>query len=182
MSNDNEMSRRAHWPQIGDLAHLLHSQTIGGDPSGGVKTGRVEQTSDAVVLTADYFETPFGSAPRQCTFTYRILLPFAIDFTVAEASGHVMHAYNIPCPISAYESRVFQVIKLSSVEELSSNAEIQRAAIAGFDAINQEDIQVLKELAVPDMPLDQHHEIHLPVDNVCGAYRGRLLDMGLGQR
>jgi len=166
-----------------DLAHLplVHRRTLGGDPDGFVKPGHVEQRPDAVLLTTDYIETPEGGTPRPCKFIYRIVLPFAIDFTVHGEGEHVMHAFNIPCPISAHESRVFQLIKIAAAESLEASLEIQRNMVSFFDVINQEDLDVLKELVLPDLPLDQHHEIHLPVDNICGAYRMRLRELGLGR-
>lgn len=167
-----------------DLGHLpiVHATTLGGDKSGAVKPGRVELAADSVVLEADYVETPTGSPPRPCKFTYRVTLPFAIDFTVRDPSNDVMHAYNIPSPVSAHRSMVFQIIKILPREAgPPSDARVQQAAIDVFTAINQQDIDVLAGLVLPDMPLDQHHEIHLPVDNICGAYRSKLRELGLGR-
>ena len=52
--------------------------------------------------------------------------------------------------------------------------------IEGLDAVNIEDIEVLQHLALPDLPLNTHFEVHLPVDNVSYAYRERLVALGLG--
>ena len=40
---------------------------------------------------------------------------------------------------------------------------------------------VFQHLAVPDLPLDARHEVHLPVDNISHAYRQRLREFGLRQ-
>ncbi len=160
-----------------DLAHLpfVHANTLGGDPNLPMKPGQVEQTDDEVVLTAQYVETPPNSPPRPCTFIYRMIIPFAIDFTVKDESPHQMRGYNMPSPVNAHQSKVFQIIRF-----LPDETSKQRAAAAGFGEINAEDMRVLATLRMQDMPLDQHHEIHLPVDNICGAYRAKLRGLGLG--
>jgi phenylpropionate dioxygenase-like ring-hydroxylating dioxygenase large terminal subunit len=166
-----------------DLGHLplVHARTIGGDADGRVAPGRVEQTEDAVVLKTDYLERPFGGEPRPCTFTYRVVLPFAIDFSVRDQTPYVMHAYNIASPATAYESVVFQILKILPHSASGQSAQLQQAAVDFFGIINQEDINILAGSMLQDLPLDQHHEIHLPVDNICGGYRARLRELGLGR-
>jgi phenylpropionate dioxygenase-like ring-hydroxylating dioxygenase large terminal subunit len=166
-----------------DLGHLplVHATTLGGDVDGRVAPGQVRQTKDAVILEADYIERPFGGEPRPCTFIYRIVLPFAIDFTVRDNSPYTMHGYNVASPTSAYESSVFQILKILPEDAAGASAKLQQSAVDFFGLINQEDINVLAGLTLGDLPLEQHHEIHLPVDNICGAYRARLRELGLGR-
>jgi hypothetical protein len=113
-----------------------------------------------------------------CLFTYRIVLPFAIEFVTQAINdaNHIMEACNIPAPVSAHECRVFQIVKRAGGRESMDRL------LNGLTVVNGQDIAILDGLMIQDMPLDQHHEIHLPVDNVCNAYRSRLRDLGLGQR
>lgn len=160
-----------------DIAHLpfVHAATLGGDQAAAIKPGRIEQQADGVVMRANYVETSHGV--RHCTYTYRVVLPFAIEFKV-EVDGDpdfLLESCDLPSPISAHQCKVFQILRYRGTPE-------EREGLArGLAAVNQEDIVVLSAMTVPDLPLDQHHEIHLPVDNISNAYRGRLRDLGLGQ-
>lgn len=160
-----------------DLAHLpvVHQATLGNDPAMPVEPGRVVQNDNGVSLHAAYVERPFGGEPRTCEYTYTIILPFTIDFTVMDDTGHAMKLYDVVAPTSAYSCRVFQFMK--DTRDVDEN---HRQLIEGLDAVNVEDIGILENLALPDLPLNAHFEIHLQVDNVAHAYRKRLVRMGLG--
>lgn len=163
-----------------DLAHLplVHANTLGGDPTRALKPGRIEETNDAVILHANYVESNRDGSDRPSTFRYRVVLPFAVDFTTAADADpdHAMKSVNIPSPTSAHESLVFQITLMPG-----STDEQKQGLITMLDRVNQEDIVMLRGLATADMPLDHKHEIHLPVDNICHAYRKRLRDLGLGR-
>jgi len=161
-----------------DLGHLpvIHSKTLGGDCTKPIQPGRVEHSDDAVSLIANYVENPFGGEPRVCQYTYRVVLPFAVDFNVQDETGHDMKLLDIASPRSAHECRVFQMML-----DTSDVDEHHRALIEGLDAVNLEDIGILEQLMEVDLPLNQKHEIHLPVDNISHAYRERLRELGLGR-
>ena len=161
-----------------DIGHLpvVHAKTLGGNLGAPVAPGKVTHTDEAVILTANYVESPFGGDPRPCEYVYKIVLPFAVDFTVRDETGHDMKLYDIASPRSAHECRVFQfMIDTRHVDEH------HRALIEGLDAVNVEDIRVLAELVHNDLPLNQKYEIHLQVDNIAHAYRERLRNLGLGR-
>lgn len=160
-----------------DLGHLpvVHSATLGNDATMPVNPGRIVQHDDGVALHANYVERPFGGAERACRYIYRVILPFAIDLTVDDETGHSMKLYDIVTPQSAHECRVFQFMK--DTRHVDEN---HRQLIEGLDAVNLEDIGILENLAMPDLPLNQHFEIHLQVDNISHAYRERLVRLGLG--
>lgn len=160
-----------------DLAHLpfVHATTLGGDPRGELKPGHLEHTDDAVILNAKYRETVISD--KLYDYRYRVVLPFALEFTtqaVGEPDPSLVSC-DIPCPVSAYTCRVFQIVRT----RLPQSEWPGLSAV--FEKINGEDIEVLSQMRILDMPLDQHHEIHLPVDNISNAYRSRLRDLGLGQ-
>ncbi|WP_437880418.1 Rieske 2Fe-2S domain-containing protein [Pseudomonas sp. LRF_L74] len=160
-----------------DIAHLpyVHAATLGGDQAAPIKPGRIEQQPDGVLMRANYVETNHGI--RHCAYTYRVVLPFAIEFKV-EVEGDadfMLESCDLPSPISAHQCKVFQILRYGGSRE-------ERAAMCGGLAmVNREDMVVLGAMRIPDLPLDQHHEIHLPVDNISNAYRGRLRDLGLGR-
>lgn len=162
-----------------DLAHLplVHAATLGGDPTRALKPGRVEHTNDAVILHASYTETAHDGSPRPASYIYRVVLPFTIDFNVVfpEEPDHQLVSANLVSPTSAHECNVFQL------HVVDGSQEMRDGLIKALDVVNHEDISMLAGLAIADLPLDQKHEIHLPVDNICGAYRGRLRDFGLGR-
>jgi phenylpropionate dioxygenase-like ring-hydroxylating dioxygenase large terminal subunit len=165
-----------------DLAHLplVHATTIGGDAASPIGPGRVETKSDGIWLRAHYVETSATAPPRPCDFIYRIVPPFAIDFEIEDETDNSMHAINIPSPTSAHACRVFQIFRATD-GAAGPNQTLQLGFKGAFTAVNQQDIDVLSGLALQDMPLDQHHEVHLPVDNICNAYRAKLRELGLGR-
>lgn len=160
-----------------DLAHLpfVHAATLGGDPVARIAPGRVEQVEDGVILHACYRETAHGE--HDCDYTYRVLLPFAIEFDVRyrPSPDRVLVSADIASPVSAHRCRVFQLL------HVAGGPEARAAMAAGLGVVNNEDIAVLATLQRPDLPLDQRHELHLPVDNISHAYRTRLRDLGLGR-
>lgn len=161
-----------------DLGHLpvVHSATLGNDETVPVIPGRVIQNPEGVTLHAHYVERPFGGDERKCEYQYRVILPFSLELKIDDETGHSMILYEAVCPRGAYESRVFQFMK--DTRHVDDN---HRQLIEGLDAVNLEDIAILENLAMADLPLNQHHEIHLQVDNIAHAYRSRLAGMGLGR-
>lgn len=164
-----------------DLAHLplVHADTLGGDLDAGVQPGRIEHTNDAVISRTRYIETGINAHDGQPTpvdFIYRIVLPFAVEFQTRHVNDPAagMDSCDIPSPVSAHSSKVFQIIRLDAGGEAS------QATIDAGQIVNDEDINVLQHVVRPDLPLDQRHEIHLPPDNVSAAYRQRLRQLGLG--
>lgn len=162
-----------------DLAHLpiVHKNTLGGDAERAVKPGDVEHTEDAVVLRARYVESRPDGKDKPVTMVYRIVLPFSVDFTVFDDAKEdpPFLSSNFASPTSAYQTKVFQVHAMEGPEEM------RQSFLDKIDTVNNEDIAMLRNVATDDMPLTQHFEIHLPVDNICLAFRNRLRDFGIGR-
>ncbi|HUI61332.1 MAG TPA: Rieske 2Fe-2S domain-containing protein [Steroidobacteraceae bacterium] len=166
-----------------DIAHLpfVHATTLGGDPLARQLPPRIEQEPDAVVFRTKYVETVGFPAPTEFEFTYRVHLPFSIDFRTQAEGGLGFRSMNIASPTSAHTCRVFQLmIRGAPGEVFEAAGELPMGGGDGPGVINQQDIDMLKELTIPDLPLNEKLEIHLPVDNVSMAYRKRLREMGLG--
>jgi len=163
-----------------DIAHLpfIHPSAIGGDPNAILAPALVEATKVGFVMRAQYLETPEGLEPMLKKMTYRITMPFMIDFetqTVDEPTPDI-RMINFPAPITAHECRVFSVFVLDGP---SPSRESQPGP---GDLVNSEDIELVKHLARPDLPLNQKWEIHIPLDNNSVEYRKRLRELGLGRR
>jgi phenylpropionate dioxygenase-like ring-hydroxylating dioxygenase large terminal subunit len=163
-----------------DIAHLpfVHPKSIGGDPNEVLRPAQIESTKDGFVMVDQYLQTPEGQEPMLVRMTYRITMPFMIDFTTQNVKDPApdVRMINFPAPISAHQCRVFSVFALY---EPSPSNESQPGP---GDTVNSEDIEILKHLARPDLPLDQKWEIHIPLDNSSMEYRKHLRELGLGRR
>jgi len=163
-----------------DLAHLpfIHATTLGGEKDSMLKPGKIVQGDGCITSRTIYVETGHDGAPRPTELTYRIVLPFAVEFRTQsiEKPDEYFESVDIPSPTSAYECLVFQLIKSPK-----GKADAQQMTDFLIE-VNQQDIDVLSTLQRPSLPLDQHHEIHLPVDNISIAFRKRLEGLGLGNR
>lgn len=161
-----------------DLAHLpfVHAATIGGNPAAPVKPGRIEHGEHDLTLHAHFMETSPDGTPMPCDLVYRIVLPFAVEFRTqaVDYPDHYFESCDIPSPVSAHRCKVFQIVK--SPKGRAAAQEM----VAPLTRINNEDIAMLGNTMTADLPLDQHHEIHLPVDNIGNAFRQRLRALGLG--
>jgi vanillate O-demethylase monooxygenase subunit len=165
-----------------DLAHIpfVHARSMGGDPNAEVPRGHVEPTDEGFVLTDVFRERRMLSGEIQrVDMTYTVTLPFLVELVSRRlCDGLVrLHMYDIPSPISAYQSRVFMMF----ITDGPSPSNESRPARDDGDTIILEDIALLSELAQPDLPLDQKQEIHLPVDHVSLEYRRRLRNLGVGE-
>jgi phenylpropionate dioxygenase-like ring-hydroxylating dioxygenase large terminal subunit len=177
-----------HWPMSAarqienffDLAHLpfIHATTLGGDPFARLEPPSIEQQQDAVIFRAKYVETVPVPKPTEFEFTYRVYLPFAIDFRTEAEGTTRLKSVNIASPTSAYTCRVFQFHVARAQAQTSTTAQNLHST-SGLGVIQQQDIDMLRELVIADLPLNPKLEIHLPVDNVSGAYRKRLQGLGL---
>lgn len=166
-----------------DLAHLplVHATTLGGDPDARIAPAKIEYRDKSLLFTASFVETVPFEVPTECALSYEVFLPFAIQFSTTPVGGKGFTSLNIASPTSAHETRVFQIMARGEPGEIFEEDEWSYAAGDGPGEINQQDIDVLNTLQIKDMPLNEKLEIHLPVDNVSGAYRKRLREMGLGR-
>jgi phenylpropionate dioxygenase-like ring-hydroxylating dioxygenase large terminal subunit len=167
-----------------DLAHLpfVHASTLGGDPNARQLPPTIEQREGCLIFRAHYVETVGFDQPTEFEFTYAVYLPFSIEFKTEAAGGLGFQSMNIASPTTAHSCRVFQLIARGTPGEVFENVGAPRSTPEdGPGLINQQDIDMLKQLVIPDLPLTEKLEIHLPVDNVSMAYRERLRELGLGR-
>lgn len=167
-----------------DLAHLpfIHASTLGGDPFARLTPPQIEERQDCLVFRAKYVETVGVPEPTEFDFTYQVFPPFAVDFSTDVKGEPRLRSVNIASPESAHTCRVFQLMAMGRPGETFPQPFVFADPKEGPGPINQQDIDIMKELAIQDMPLSPKLEIHLPVDNVSGAYRNRLKALGLGRR
>lgn len=158
-----------------DLAHLpiVHASTVKADDAEPMPPAYVEETNEGLLFTADLIQNESRSKME-----YRLILPFTVDFRLfAEGLDFpVFHNINFATPSSAHACRVF-ILYL-----MDNPTGSDRPQVTPYDIIVEEDIEILGFTAIADLPLNQKHEIHLPVDNVSIAFRRRLRDLGLGRR
>ena len=166
-----------------DLAHIpfVHAKSMGGDPNAAMPVGKVEQTERGVVLTDLTRDRRMHNGEIwQVDMHYEVHLPFIVELRSRSMRDGVvrLHMYDIAAPLSAYQSRVFQMF----ITPGPSPSNESRPAREDGDQIVLEDIELLGKLAQPDLPLDQKSEVHLPVDLISLEYRKRLKALGLGRR
>lgn len=166
-----------------DLAHLpfVHASTLGGDQEAKVAPARIEERATSIFLSATFVETVPFETPTRCDLTYEVFLPFAIDFSSTPDGATGFRSVNIASPVTAHRCRVFQIIVRGAPGEIFDDAGPIALPDGGPGVINQQDIDILSTLRIPDLPLTEKAEIHLPVDNVSAAYRRRLRQIGLGR-
>jgi vanillate O-demethylase monooxygenase subunit len=161
-----------------DLAHLpfVHATTLGGDQMAPVSPGRIKGEDGAFTMEAHIVESAPDGSPMPCDLRYRVVLPFSVEFRtlMTEEPDRFILSCDVATPVSAHACQVFQVIKHPQGRDAAE------AMVDHLTEINEQDIALLSTLMLPDLPLEQHHEIHLPVDNISGFYRRQLRSLGLG--
>lgn len=174
-------SRRTE--NFNDIAHVpfVHSGTFGGPPvdiapydvdiSGNTlafKTNILEKTR--------YAGDETGKSPyHEAVYAYELTLPFASSVRVYNpGSGDVYRVYDTVSPVSATESRVFQIVVDESRKMLPDNVR------AFNEQVNDEDSPQVEGQSPFDLPLDLRDEIHIPADRMSVEYRRALAGLGLG--
>lgn len=174
-----------HVENFNDLCHIpfVHRRSFGGDEDVTVEPYDVSVTGETLGFAADYFEQPRASEAgdadpaqrRHRRYTYRLALPFACSLKVEDVtSGDAFHIFDVASPVSAWESRIFQVL----VDPTGT-----RSADAMIDfqlRINAEDAPLVEAQRPRDLPLDVRDDVHIPADRMSIEYRRALARLGLG--
>lgn len=175
-----------HVENFNDLCHIpfVHGQTFGGDEDVTVEPYDVVVTDETLSFAVDYFEQPRASEGmaidpaqrRHRRYRYRLSLPFATALTVEDVvSGSVFHIFDVASPVSAFESRIFQVL----VDPTGSRPP---ADMIDFQLrINAEDAPLIETQRPQSLPLDVTEDVHIPADRLSIEYRRALARLGLGR-
>lgn len=173
-----------HVENFNDLAHFpwVHAQSFGSDDGFAVPEYAVEDTAYGLRFEFPYQEGgnrfPDGvrAVNRRVRYTYEFTFPFATLLVVdPEGSDFIHYFADVACPVSATETRVFQLLTDTSGDpdaEFWVNDSLQ---------INADD-KPLVESQPAALPLHPGHELHhLPADRWSLRYRQRLIELfGLG--
>ena len=173
-----------HVENFNDLAHFpwVHVGSFGGSTEDRVADYEVEHTEYGLTFWTPYTEG-FNRFPdgvegdrRDVIYRYRLTFPFSTLLTIEpKGSSYVQYFADAVCPVSAHESRIFQ---LSTDTTGNPDAELwSRDA----ETINREDRPLVESQRPQDLPLNLRDEVHIPADRMSVEYRRALVSkFGLG--
>lgn len=173
-----------HVENFNDIAHFpwVHTESFGGDIDWAAPHYDVTHTDYGLSFQIPYLEGgnrfPDGveAERRPVIYHYELTFPFSTIIIVDPQDSPFMHYFaDTVCPVSAHETRIFQV-----VTDTTGNPDPELWA---HDAhvINAEDKPMVEEQHPEDLPLDLRDEIHIPADRLSIEYRRVLVSkFGLG--
>jgi vanillate O-demethylase monooxygenase subunit len=172
-----------HVENFNDVAHFpfVHQATFGGADR-PVPDYEVQHTDYGLRFDLEYLEGgnrfPDGVAAeeRQVVYTYQLTFPFSTIILIQpRGSDYVQYFADTVCPVSAHETRIFQV-----ATDTTGRPDTD-FLIAESRMINNEDKPMVEGQHPEDLPLDLTEEVHIPADRLSVAYRRALAKrFGLG--
>lgn len=173
-----------HVENFNDIAHFpwVHTQSFGGDEEATVKPYAVRHTDYGLSFAVSYLEG-FNRFPdgvdadrRQVTYSYELTFPFSTLIKVAPADSPFVHYFaDTVCPVSAHETKIFQVCTDTT------GRPDQALWLKDGIIINSEDKPIVESQHPEDLPLDLRDEAHIPADRMSLEYRRALAKkFGLG--
>lgn len=173
-----------HVENFNDIAHFpwVHAGTFGGDAVAPVPLYRVQETEYGLTFDMPYeeggnrFPDNQPGETRQVTYTYQLTFPFSTVIIIQpKDSWYVQYFADTVCPVSARETRVFQVVTDSTGDPDAA------FLVKELLLINDEDRPFVEGQHPEDLPLDLSEEIHIPADRFSLEYRRALArKFGLG--
>lgn len=173
-----------HVENFNDIAHFpfVHTESFGGDTDWAAPHYDVTHTAGGLSFWIPYLEGgnrfPDGveADRRQVVYRYELTFPFSTLIMVEPQDSSFVHYFaDTVCPVSAYETRIFQVATDTS------GAPDPDLWTADAHIINAEDKPMVEEQHPEDLPLDLGDEIHIPADRFSIEYRRALVaKFGLG--
>jgi len=173
-----------HVENFNDIAHFpwVHQATFGAADAVPVPRYDVRETAAGLAFDMPYLEGgnrfPDGVVAdnRQVTYHYELTYPFSTIIIIRpEGSDYAQFFADTVCPVSAHETRIFQV-----VTDTTGKPD-RDFLIAESLLINDEDKPMVEGQHPEDLPLDLTEEIHIPADRFSVTYRRALVaKFGLG--
>lgn len=172
-----------HVENFNDVAHFpfVHKETFGGYEDDPIPKYEVKKTNYGLTFDLPYLEEgnrfPDGiqGKNRKVVYTYELSLPFSSIIIIKPVEGkYVQYFADTVCPISAYETKIFQVVT-DTTDEPNADFLIKESVM-----INNEDKLLVESQKPEDLPLDLRDEVHIPADTMSVYYRRALSQMGLG--
>ena len=180
-------SASRHVENFNDLAHFpwVHPETFGGNKEAAMPIYEVNRTDYGLTFSIPYEErgrmnaegNTDGDIPeiRNVIYTYELTLPFSSYIHVdAQEENFESFLHDTVCPVSANETRIFQVMSDSS-DDPSIDFWIKDSL-----QINDEDAPIVEGQSPEEVPLDLREEVHIPADRMSMEYRRLLAELGLG--
>ncbi|MQT15311.1 aromatic ring-hydroxylating oxygenase subunit alpha [Segnochrobactrum spirostomi] len=173
-----------HVENFNDIAHFpwVHPGSFGGDTDWAAPHYDVKHTEGGLAFAIPYLEGgnrfPDGvtAERRPVVYHYELTFPFSTLIKVDPQDSDFVHFFaDTVCPVSARETRIFQVVTDTTGDP--------DPALWTHDAlvINAEDKPMVEEQRPEDLPLDLRDEIHIPADRFSIEYRRALVSkFGLG--
>lgn len=173
-----------HVENFNDIAHFpwVHTHSFGGDEDAASPPYKVEHTDYGLTFAVSYDEN-FNRFPdgvpgnqRHVTYTYELTYPFSTIIKVAPAGSGFVHFFgDTVCPVSANETRIFQLCT-----DTTGNPDRSLWLKDGI-IINSEDKPIVEGQHPEELPLDLRDEVHIPADRMSLEYRRALVKkFGLG--
>ena len=171
-----------HVENFNDDAHLswIHTDTFGNPSTPQIPDYQVEHLDNGIVHEIPYLEVfkkrdgTLIEAPMH--YQLQINFPFISTLTTKHENKEIQYIlHDVASPISAKESRIFQITSAS--DEFVDKEEY----IKFQTAVNSEDIPFVESQRPEELPLDISEEIHFPADQMSIQYRKALIEQfGLG--
>lgn len=172
-----------HVENYNDVAHFpwVHKATFGGYEDDPLPQYQVHRDGHVLKFDLPYLEEGnrfpdnVDATERSVVYSYELTLPFSTIIIIRpDGSDYVQYAVDTVCPVSARETKIFQIIADNTPEP---NAEV---LVREFLQINDEDKPMVEGQRPEDLPLDLTEEIHIPADRMSVEYRRALAKLGLG--
>ena len=167
-----------HVENFNDVAHFpwVHGATFGGEMEAAYPLYKVEQTDYGLSFQLPYLElgNRFNDGmdelrQRKVVYSYELTFPFSTLLEVSPSeSDYIQVILDTVCPVSAHESRIFQILADNSTEP--DRDFLMQETIN----INREDQPLVESQSPEDLPLDLREEIHIPADRMSLEYRKAL--------
>ena len=173
-----------HVENFNDIAHFpwVHVETFGGSEDDRFPKYDVKETDYGLTFDVGYDEggnrfpddTPGDS--RHVVYTYELTYPFSSLIIIQpNDSWYVQYFADTVCPVSAHETKIFQVVTDTT------GAPDEEFLIQESLMINDEDRALVEAQRPEDLPLGLRDEVHIPADAMSIAYRrGLVKHFGLG--
>lgn len=178
-------SAARHVENFNDLAHIpfVHQGTFGGEEDRAIEPYEVHVDALSLRFQADYHEQVRYAATadgerlplRHRRYSYHLTLPFISTLKIFDVvRGTTFRIYDVASPVSAMQSRIFQVL-------MDESGETAPEAMIGYQMrINAEDAPLVEAQSPMELPLHLRDEIHIPADRMSIEYRRALARTGLG--
>ena len=183
-SNTWHAAASRHVENFNDVAHFpwVHTGTFGGSESDTIPLYDVLETAYGLTFDLGYdeggnrFPDDVPGDSRHVVYTYQLTFPFSTIIIIQpNDSTYVQYFADTVCPVSAHETRIFQVAT-------DTTGKPDRAFLIEESLmINDEDKPLVENQRPEDLPLGIMDEVHIPADRMSIAYRRALVSkFGLG--